>query len=54
MVVGPGARDYLSKEEFEALKASMWFDPESKQLIVNGHPETGSWLAAYSRYPRAW
>ena len=35
------ARDYLTKAEFEALKASMWFDSESKQLIVNGHPETG-------------
>jgi uncharacterized protein len=35
------ARDYLTKEEFEVLKASMWFDPESEQLVVNGHPETG-------------
>ncbi|MBV8362100.1 MAG: hypothetical protein JO189_29835, partial [Deltaproteobacteria bacterium] len=35
------ARDYLTKDEFEALKTSMWFDPESSQLIVNGHPETG-------------
>src|SRR5438105_710624 len=35
------AKDYLTKEEYESLKASMWFDPESKQLVVNGHPETG-------------
>ena len=35
------ARDYLTAAEFEALKGSIWFDPESKQLIVNGHPETG-------------
>jgi predicted TIM-barrel fold metal-dependent hydrolase len=35
------ARDYLSNEEFQALKASMWFDQESNQLVVNGHPETG-------------
>jgi predicted TIM-barrel fold metal-dependent hydrolase len=35
------ARDYLTEAEFDALKASMWFDPESNQLIVNGHPETG-------------
>src|SRR5215831_11158399 len=35
------AADYLTKEEFVALKASMWFDQESKQLVVNGHPETG-------------
>ena len=35
------AKDYLTTEEYESLKASMWFDPESKQLVVNGHPETG-------------
>lgn len=35
------AKDYLSKDEFEALKASIWFDADSKQLVVNGHPETG-------------
>jgi uncharacterized protein len=35
------ARDYLTKDEFAALKASMWFDQESRQLVVNGHPETG-------------
>src|SRR6266851_4419120 len=35
------AEGYLTKDEFEALKDSMWFDPESKQLVVNGHPETG-------------
>ena len=35
------AKDYLSKADFEALKGSIWFDLESKQLVVNGHPETG-------------
>jgi predicted TIM-barrel fold metal-dependent hydrolase len=35
------ARDYLSQAEFDALKTSMWFDEDSKQLVVNGHPETG-------------
>ena len=35
------ARDYLTKDEFEALKSSIWFDPESKQLIVNGYANTG-------------
>jgi len=35
------ARDYLTKDEFEALKTSIWFDPESKQLIVNGYANTG-------------
>jgi uncharacterized protein len=35
------AKDYLTVDEFEALKTSMWFDSQSKQLVVNGHPETG-------------
>jgi uncharacterized protein len=35
------AKDYLTKDEFEALKSSIWFDPESKQLIVNGFANTG-------------
>jgi len=35
------ARDYLTKDEFDALKTSIWFDPESKQLIVNGYANTG-------------
>ncbi|HKV55388.1 MAG TPA: amidohydrolase family protein [Candidatus Binataceae bacterium] len=35
------ARDYLSSDELEALKQSIWFDEESKQLVVNGHPEVG-------------
>jgi predicted TIM-barrel fold metal-dependent hydrolase len=30
------AKEYLTKEEFEALKDSVWFDPASQQLIVNG------------------
>ncbi len=35
------AKDYLTKDEFEALKSSIWFDPDSKQLIVNGYANTG-------------
>jgi uncharacterized protein len=35
------AKDYLSKAEFEALRNSIWFDEESKQLIVNGFANTG-------------
>jgi hypothetical protein len=35
------ALDYLSKDEIEALKNSIWFDPESKQLVVNGFANTG-------------
>jgi predicted TIM-barrel fold metal-dependent hydrolase len=30
------AKEYLTKDEFHALRNSMWFDAESKQLIVNG------------------
>jgi len=30
------AKDYLTKDELENLKDSIWFDPDSQQLIVNG------------------
>ena len=30
------AADHLTKAELEALKATMWFDQESQQLIING------------------
>jgi hypothetical protein len=30
------AKDSLTKDELEALKNSIWFDSESRQLIVNG------------------
>jgi Amidohydrolase len=30
------AKDYLTKDEFEALKGSFWFDPESNRVIANG------------------
>src|ERR1700732_5366517 len=35
------AKDYLTKDEFEALKSSIWYDAESGQLIVNGFANTG-------------
>src|SRR5215831_5077094 len=35
------AHDYLSKDEIEALRNSIWFDRESKQLVVNGFANTG-------------
>ncbi|MGH7933146.1 MAG: hypothetical protein ACREQN_08240, partial [Candidatus Binataceae bacterium] len=35
------AEDYLTKDELAALKDSIWFDAESKQLIVNGHANVG-------------
>jgi len=30
------ARDYLTKDEFDALKTSFYFDPQSKRVIANG------------------
>jgi hypothetical protein len=35
------AKEYLTKDEFEALRNSIWFDEESKQLVVNGFANTG-------------
>ena len=35
------AKDWLTKDELEALKATMWYDAEAKQLIVNGIPGAG-------------
>ena len=35
------AKDWLTKDEYEALKKTIWFDPESEQLIVNGKAGTG-------------
>lgn len=35
------AKDWLSSSEYEELKHSIWFDKESKQLIVNGFANTG-------------
>src|SRR5260370_4071149 len=35
------AKDNLSKRELEALEETMWFDSESRQLIVNGTAGVG-------------
>lgn len=35
------AKDYLTKDEFQDLRNSIWFDAESRQLIVNGYANTG-------------
>ena len=35
------AQEYLSKDELEALKNSIWFDSDSEQLVVNGFANTG-------------
>jgi predicted TIM-barrel fold metal-dependent hydrolase len=35
------AKDYLTKDELEALKNSMWWDNETRQLIVNGFAGAG-------------
>lgn len=36
------AKDWLTKDELEALKNTIWFDPESEQLVVNGKAGTGA------------
>jgi predicted TIM-barrel fold metal-dependent hydrolase len=35
------AKDWLSRDELEALRATMWFDAESRQLVVNGKAGVG-------------
>lgn len=35
------AADWLTKDELAALKSTMWFDKDTKQLIVNGHAGAG-------------
>ena len=35
------AKDNLTKDELDALKATMWYDADSKQLIVNGRAGVG-------------
>ena len=36
------AADHLGKNELEALKATMWYDDETKQLIINGKADVDS------------
>ena len=53
------AKDWLTKDELEALKNTIWFDPESEQLIVNGKAGAGigssanSWDAGHRQRPFA-
>ncbi|CAI8046003.1 hypothetical protein GBAR_LOCUS25439 [Geodia barretti] len=35
------ANDNLTSQELEALRSTMWYDPESRQLIVNGKAGVG-------------
>ena len=35
------AKDWLTRDEYEALKTSIWYDQESRQLIVNGYAGVG-------------
>src|SRR5258708_37134017 len=35
------AKDWLTKDEYEALKTTIWFDKKSDQLIVNGKAGAG-------------
>ena len=47
------AKDWLTAGEYEALKSSIWFDPESKQLIVNGLPTPASGRSGFGGTPGA-
>ena len=35
------AADWLTKDELAALKTTVWFDEDTKQLVVNGHAGAG-------------
>lgn len=35
------AKEWLAPDEYEALKSSIWYDPETRQLIVNGRSNAG-------------
>jgi predicted TIM-barrel fold metal-dependent hydrolase len=35
------AQEWLTRDELQALKNSIWFDAESKRLVVNGYADTG-------------
>ncbi len=41
-VIWERAGDHLTKDELEALKATIWFEPETQQLIVNGKTNAGA------------
>lgn len=43
------ASDHLTKAELETVKSTMWYDPETKQLLVNGKADACS----FSPIPRA-
>lgn len=42
------AADHLSKNELESLKGTMWFDPDTQQLLVNGNAD----VCSFSPNPR--
>src|ERR1700756_1374767 len=44
------AREFLTRDELDALKATIWWDAESRLLIVNGRPGVG--LGSARRYSR--
>src|SRR6201981_2999050 len=35
------AKDWLTRDEYEALKSTIWYDSETDQLIVNGKAGAG-------------
>ncbi len=45
-VIWETAKDHLTKDELEALKATIWFEPETQQLVVNGKTTVGTSVQA--------
>jgi hypothetical protein len=43
------AKDFLSRDELDALKRTIWWDAESRLLIVNGRAGPGSASARRAR-----
>jgi predicted TIM-barrel fold metal-dependent hydrolase len=49
-VIWERAKDFLTKDELEALKFTDWYDPETKQYFING--KTGGHLLGLRGNPR--
>ena len=45
------AADLLTKDELEALKATMWYDAETKQLVVNGKTDVNGFSPTHQAGP---
>ena len=45
------AAEYLTREEMQALRSTIWWDEESRQLIVNGRAGVGSARPDAAEFP---